>query len=125
VLKATPHDHDSPFHSPTRSRPKALIARSAHRYHLAAINTQRSVVLMTPNNQPKRKTTKAAAKTTKTAAKITKTAAKTTAAPARKRGRPAPSHEAIARRAHELYEAQGGGDPVANWLQAERDLSSH
>jgi Protein of unknown function (DUF2934) len=88
-----------------------LIARSAHRYHGAAINTQRSVVLMTPDNQPKTKTTKTAAKTTK--------------APAKTRSRPAPSHEAIARHAHELYEAQGGGDPVANWLQAEHDLSSH
>ena len=78
---------------------------------------------MTPDNQPKTKTTKAAAKTTKAAAKTT--AAKTTKAPAKTRGRPAPSHEAIARRAHELYEAQGGGDAVANWLQAERDLSSH
>jgi Protein of unknown function (DUF2934) len=95
-----------------------LIARSAHLYHAAAINTQRSVVLMTPDNQPKTKTTKAPAKTTKAAAKTTKAAAKT-------RSRPAPSHEAIARRAHELYEAQGGGDPVANWLEAERDLSSH
>jgi Protein of unknown function (DUF2934) len=94
-----------------------LIARSAHLYHPAAINTQRSVVLMTPDNEPKTQTTKAPAKTTKAAAKTTK-------APAKTRGRPAPSHEAIARRAHELYEAQGGGDPVANWLQAERDLSS-
>ena len=72
---------------------------------------------MTPDNQPKTKTTKAPAKT--------KGAGETTKAPAKTRGRPAPSHEAIARRAHELYEAQGGGDPVANWLQAERDLSSH
>ena len=80
---------------------------------------------MTPDNQPKTKTTKAAAKTTKAAAKTTRAAAKTTKAPAKTRGRPAPSHEAIARRAHELYEAQGGGDAVANWLQAERDLSSH
>jgi Protein of unknown function (DUF2934) len=109
-----------------------LIACSAHRYHPAAIHTQRSVALMTPDNQPKTKTTKAAAKTTKAAAKTTKAAAKTTKAPAKTtkapaktRSRPAPSHEAIARRAHELYEAQGGGDPVANWLQAQRDLSSH
>jgi hypothetical protein len=102
-----------------------LIARSAHLYHPAAINTQRSVVLMTPDNQPKTRTTKAAAKTTKAAAKTTKAPAKTTRAAAKTRGRPAPSHAAIARRAHELYEAQGGGDPIANWLQAERDLSSH
>jgi hypothetical protein len=108
-----------------------LIARSADLYHPAAINTQRSVVLMTPDNQPKTttskapaKTTKAPAKTTKAPAKTTKAPAKTTKAPAKTRSRPAPSHEAIARRAHELYEAQGG-DPVANWFQAERDLSSH
>ena len=73
---------------------------------------------MTPDNRPKTTTTKAPAKTTKPAAK--------TKAPGKARGRRAPSHDAIARRAHELYEAQGGGgDPVANWLQAERDLSSH
>lgn len=73
---------------------------------------------MTPDNQAKRTTAK------KAPAKAT-----TKKAPARTRGRPgqpAPSHEAIAKRAHELYEAQGGGgDDVAHWLQAERDLSSH
>jgi len=95
-----------------------LIASHAHLYHAPAIKSEGSVALMTPDKQPKTTTTKTAAKTTKTAEKTTKAAAKT-------RGRPAPSHEAIARRAHELYEAQGGGDPVANWLQAERDLSSH
>jgi Protein of unknown function (DUF2934) len=56
------------------------------------------------------------------------TKATTKNAPAKTRGkpdRPAPTHEAIARRAHELYEAQGGGDEATHWLQAERELSSH
>jgi hypothetical protein len=88
-------------------------------------------VASTPDNQAKTTTTKKApAKATKTPAKATsKARAKTTAkAPAKPRGgpgRPAPSHNEIARRAHELYEAEGGGDHLAHWLQAERDLSSN
>lgn len=76
---------------------------------------ERSVAL-TPDNQAKRSTSK------KTPAKA---GAKKTPAKARGRaGRPAtPSHEEIAIHAHEIYEAQGGGDDVANWLQAERELS--
>jgi hypothetical protein len=37
---------------------------------------------------------------------------------------PAPSHEAIARRAHGLWEAQGhpANCDEANWLEAERQL---
>lgn len=36
-----------------------------------------------------------------------------------------PSIEAIERRAYELFVARGGapGDPVADWLQAERELA--
>jgi hypothetical protein len=39
---------------------------------------------------------------------------------------PPPSHEAIARRAFELYESRGGagGDEVSDWLRAESELSS-
>ena len=39
------------------------------------------------------------------------------------RRRRAPSHDAIAKRAYELYQVQGGGDDVAHWLQAERELA--
>lgn len=70
---------------------------------------------MSPDNQAKTNTKKAPARKSTTKK-----------APAKTRGeprRPAPDHEAIAKRAHELYEAQGGGDAVAHWLQAERDLS--
>jgi hypothetical protein len=37
---------------------------------------------------------------------------------------PMPSHEAIARRAFELYQARGGagGDPMSDWLLAETEL---
>jgi Protein of unknown function (DUF2934) len=74
-------------------------------------------VALTPDNQTKRTSTNnAPAKATRK-----KTPAKTRA----QSGRPTPSHEAIAKRAHELYVAQGGGDHVAHWLQAERELSSH
>jgi len=75
-------------------------------------------VALTPDNQAKRSTSK------KTPAKA---ATKKTPAKTRGRaGRPAtPSHEEIAMHAHEIYEAQAGGDDVANWLQAERELSTH
>ena len=33
-----------------------------------------------------------------------------------------PGHDAIAKRAHEIYEAEGGGDPDSHWRQAEREL---
>ena len=72
---------------------------------------------LTPDDQAKRATAKKAPR---------KATAKK--APAKTRGRPdwpAPSHEAIAKRAHELYQAQGGGDDIAHWLQAEHELSSH
>jgi hypothetical protein len=32
----------------------------------------------------------------------------------------APSHEEIQKIAYEIYEEKGGGDPVENWLEAER-----
>jgi len=32
-------------------------------------------------------------------------------------------HDAIAKRAHEIYEAEGGGDPDSHWLQAEREFA--
>jgi hypothetical protein len=60
--------------------------------------------------------------TTKKAAAKAKAAAKQTAKPRASRGR-APSHEAIAKRAYELSQAEGGGDEVAQWLQAERELT--
>jgi Protein of unknown function (DUF2934) len=41
----------------------------------------------------------------------------------RTRRRRAPTHDAIAQRAYELYLKQGGGDHVSHWLQAERELS--
>jgi DUF2934 family protein len=73
-------------------------------------------VALTPDNQAKRSTSK------KTPAKAG--AKKTPAKTRGQAGRPAtPSHEQIAIHAHEIYEAQAGGDEVANWLQAERELS--
>lgn len=39
---------------------------------------------------------------------------------------PTPSHEAIARRAFELYESRAGssGDEISDWLRAESELAS-
>jgi len=34
-----------------------------------------------------------------------------------------PGHDAIAKRAHEIYEVEGGGDPDSHRLQAERELA--
>ena len=86
----------------------------------------------TPDNQGKKAPAKKApgkaitkkapgkATTKKAPAKATVTAsAKTRGRP----GRPAPSHEATAKRAYELYEAQGGGDHVALSLEPVRDVS--
>ena len=69
----------------------------------------------------KKPTTKKAAAKEKAPAKQT-AAARQTAKPRASRGR-APSHEAIAKRAYELSQAEGGGDEVAHWLQAERELT--
>lgn len=57
----------------------------------------------------------------------TATTKKTTAKPAipkprRRRRHVAPTHDAIAFRAYELYLAKAEGDDVSHWLQAEREL---
>jgi hypothetical protein len=72
-------------------------------------------VASTPNKSSKKPATKKAPAKEKVAAK----------APAKSRAsrRRAPSHEAIAKRAYELSLADGGGDDVSHWLQAERELS--
>lgn len=44
-------------------------------------------------------------------------------APKRSAANRKPGHDAIAKRAHEIYEAEGGGDPDYHWLQAERELA--
>jgi hypothetical protein len=41
---------------------------------------------------------------------------------ATRRRRSAPTHDAIAMRAYELYLGQAEGDDVSHWLQAEREL---
>ena len=92
----------------------------------------KAVLALTPDEKAKRTTTKKApakATTKKATAKAPakKAPAKATAkrAPAKRdKMKAAPSHQAIARRAYELYEAEGGGDEVAHWLQAERELSA-
>ena len=70
---------------------------------------------------PKKPTTKKAAAKEKAPVKQT-AAAKQTAKPRASRRR-APTHEAIARRAHELSLGDSGGDDASHWLQAERELS--
>jgi len=44
-------------------------------------------------------------------------------APKRSAANRMPGHDAIAKRAHEIYEAEGGGDPDSHWLQAEREFA--
>ena len=70
----------------------------------------------------KKPTTNKAPAKAKAAAKQA-AATKQTAKPRASRRR-APTHEAIAKRAYELSQAQGGGDEVSHWLQAERELTS-
>jgi hypothetical protein len=58
------------------------------------------------------------------------TAEKTTTAkpaipkPRRRRRHVAPTRDAIAVRAYELYLGQAQGDDVSHWLQAERELAA-
>lgn len=55
----------------------------------------------------------------------TKTTATTaTPKPRRRRRHVAPTHEAIAFRAYELYLDRAEGDEVSHWLQAERELAA-
>jgi hypothetical protein len=101
-----------------------LLISDADLYDPARQHDQvRGTVASTPDNRAKRAPAK---KGPTKATKKNAPAKATSAASAKPRGRPrrpAPSHEAIAKRAYELYEAQGGGDHVAHWLQAERDVS--
>lgn len=79
--------------------------------------------MASPQDKPSKKpTTKKTAAKQKAAPKQT-AAAKQTAKPRASRRR-APTHEAIAKRAYELSRAEGGGDEVSHWLQAERELTS-
>ena len=59
--------------------------------------------------------------TTKTAAKPT---AKRTRTRQRKTALPTPSHGQIAERAYFIHLDAGGSDQLANWLQAERELTA-
>jgi hypothetical protein len=43
--------------------------------------------------------------------------------PRRRRRHVAPTHDAIAVRAYELYLGETEGDDVSHWLQAERELA--
>jgi Protein of unknown function (DUF2934) len=63
------------------------------------------------NKPPKKTTAKAKAST------------KATTKPRAPRRR-APTHEAIAKRAYELYLVHGSGSDVSHWLQAERELAA-
>jgi hypothetical protein len=63
-----------------------------------------------------------AAKQDKPAVKKTTARAKTTKPRATRRRRSAPTHDAIATRAYELYLGRAEGDDVSHWLQAEREL---
>jgi hypothetical protein len=58
------------------------------------------------------------------ALKKTKTAAAKTTKPRVRRRKSAPTHDAIAVRAYELYLERSEGDEVAHWLQAERELTT-
>jgi len=53
-----------------------------------------------------------------------KTTSETTKKP-RKPATPAPSHDDIAARAYQIYQQRGyaPGDPMQDWLQAERELA--
>lgn len=54
-----------------------------------------------------------------------KTTSETTKKP-RKAAKSAPTHEEIAARAYQIYQERGytAGDPMQDWLQAERELTA-
>ncbi len=53
----------------------------------------------------------------------TQDAPKTTATkPSRAKKGKAPTHEDIERRAYEISQSSGNGDPMEHWLEAEREL---
>jgi hypothetical protein len=58
------------------------------------------------------------------ALKKTKTTTAKTTKPRARRRKSAPTHDAIAVRAFELYMDHAEGDQVAHWLQAERELAA-
>ena len=105
-------------------RPRAglLIISGADLYDPARRDDQvRGTVASTPDNRAKRAPKKAPQGDQEERAR--EGDLRGSAKPRGRPRRPAPSHEAIAKRAYELYEAEGGGDHVAHWLQAERDVS--
>jgi hypothetical protein len=67
---------------------------------------------------PKKQTTAKAAATGAARKTTRKPAARTT----RRTQRPDITHDAIERRAYEIYVAEAGGSPFEHWLRAEREL---
>jgi hypothetical protein len=67
---------------------------------------------------PKKQTTAKAAVTGAARKPTRKPAARTT----RRTQRPDVTHDAIARRAYEIYVAEAGGSAFEHWLRAEREL---
>jgi hypothetical protein len=65
------------------------------------------------------------ARTSQTSRKSTSNSRPGSATPANVVTSPRPTHEEIARRAYEIFLARGGedGHDVADWLQAEKELS--
>jgi Protein of unknown function (DUF2934) len=70
------------------------------------------------------KPTKATAKPAKPAAEPAKPAAKRIRSTKRKTALPTPDHGEIAQRAYFIHLDAGGSDQLANWLQAERELTA-
>jgi hypothetical protein len=55
-----------------------------------------------------------------------KTTSETTKKPRKAAALPAPTHDEIAARAYQIYQERGytPGDPMQDWLQAERELTA-
>ena len=61
---------------------------------------------------------------TKAAKATTSPARKRSASPRRTARQRGPEHSQIAERAYFIHLAEGGSDEVANWLRAERELTT-
>ncbi len=91
---------------------------------MRASNTRRGPLAHLELDQEESMTTPKPTKATATPAKPAKPAAKRTRSTKRKIALSTPSHGEIAERAYFIHLEAGGSDQLANWLQAERELTA-
>lgn len=91
---------------------------------MRASNTRRGPLAHLELDQEESMTTPKPTKATATPAKPAKRAVKRTRSTKRKIALSTPSYGEIAERAYFIHLEAGGSDQLANWLQAERELTA-